>query len=109
MTEQLEPRAWRIAFRMRLNPGGEEPYKKAHDELWPEMRELIALGGVRNYSIFREGLDLFAVMEVDENSAPVGGENPVVRRWWASLERYMESEPDGSPRMSPMEEVFHVD
>lgn len=94
---------------MRLKPGAEEEYKRWHDEIWPEMLDLIRAGGARNYSIFREGLNLFAYLEIEPGGTPAGGEHPVVRRWWASLEHLMESEPDGSPTIWWMTEVFHVD
>ena len=31
----------RVAFKMKLHKGYEEEYKKRHDELWPELEELI--------------------------------------------------------------------
>ena len=31
----------RIAFKMQLNKGAEAEYKKRHDELWPELQQLL--------------------------------------------------------------------
>ena len=42
----------RKAFRMELHPGMAEEYQRRHEELWPEMREMIHAYGGRNYSIF---------------------------------------------------------
>ena len=49
------------AFKMKLYPGFEEEYERRHNELWPEMREMIHTHGGKNYSIFldRETLTLF--------------------------------------------------
>ena len=41
-----------------VRPGYEEEYKKRHDEIWPEMISELKAAGIRNYSIFRHGLDL---------------------------------------------------
>lgn len=98
----------RVAFKMRLRPGAAEAYEKAHDEVWPEVLELIRQSGIRNYSIFRQDLDLFAYFEVEGDPPSLGGEHPVVARWWEALEPLMECEPDGSPRTWPLDEVFHV-
>ncbi len=29
------------AFRMKLKPGFEAEYKKRHDEIWPELKDLL--------------------------------------------------------------------
>ena len=42
----------RKSFRMELLPGMADEYKRRHDALWPEMREMIHEYGGRNYSIF---------------------------------------------------------
>ena len=42
----------RIAFKMKLHPGKVEEYTKRHDELWPELKELLKNSGVSDYSIF---------------------------------------------------------
>ena len=36
----------RIAFKMQLNKGAEAEYKKRHDELWPELTELLKSTGI---------------------------------------------------------------
>ncbi len=104
----------RVAWMMRLKPGGEEKYKEFHDNIWPELVENIRSSGVRNYSIFRRGLDLFAYLESEgDGPNPAGSEgrkvDPVTQRWWKELEPYMECEPDASPKMWPLDEVFHLD
>ena len=62
----------RVAWVMRLKPGNEAIYKQKHDEIWPEMLELMQRQGIRNYSIYRYGLTLFAYLERDK--PPPAGE-----------------------------------
>ena len=44
----------RIGFKMKLNPGCAAEYKKRHDEIWPELRDLLSAHGVRDYTIFHD-------------------------------------------------------
>ena len=40
------------AFKMKLKAGYEEEYKKRHDAIWPELKELLVGSGITDYSIF---------------------------------------------------------
>ena len=57
----------RIGQRARLKPGSEEKYEQVHREVWPVVLETLKKAGVHNYSIFREGLDLFAYFELPDD------------------------------------------
>lgn len=58
----------RIVRTMRLRGDKEslEAYRKAHDEIWPEIREGILSVGVREMDIYLLGDLAVMVMEVDE-------------------------------------------
>ena len=99
----------RVAWVMRLKPGNEAIYKKKHDEIWPEMLALMKRQGVRNYSIYRHGLTLFAYLERDAQPPRDAPHDPVVLRWWKMMEPYMDYNADGTPWQEPIEEVFHAD
>jgi L-rhamnose mutarotase len=102
----------RVAFRMRLQPGCETEYRARHDAIWPELAEVIRESGVRNYSIFRSGLDLFAYLEMADDGPPqaeIGPVHPMLQRWWDSMEPLMECNEDRSPVTWPMDEMFHLD
>ena len=42
----------RKGFKMKLYDGMAAEYEKRHNELWPEMKDMIHEHGGRNYSIF---------------------------------------------------------
>jgi L-rhamnose mutarotase len=42
----------RVAFKMQLHQGQVEEYKRRHDEIWPELVELLKSIGIEDYSIF---------------------------------------------------------
>ena len=99
----------RIAWVMKLKPGNEVIYKQKHDEIWPEMLELMRAQGIRTYSIYLHGLTLFAYMERDAPPSPGKPHDPVVLRWWKMMEPYMDYNADGTPWQQPIAEMFHFD
>ena len=102
----------RFAFKMILKPGCKDEYRKRHDEIWPELAELIRSTGVCDYYIFLDESTniLFAVQKQSgEESSQDLGENPVVKKWWAYMADIMESNPDNSPVAIPLEEVFYLE
>ena len=41
----------KYAFKMKLNPGMKAEYIKRHDEIWPDLVQLLKDAGVSDYSI----------------------------------------------------------
>jgi L-rhamnose mutarotase len=102
----------RIAFKMKLKPGCKEEYIKRHNEIWPELEELLKESGIYDYSIFldEETYTLFAVQkQAGESSSQDLGNNPIVQKWWDYMAGLYETNPDNSPVSIPLEEVFHMD
>jgi len=102
----------RNAFTMKLKKGYEEEYKRRHDEIWPELSEVLAQAGVSDYSIYFDEttLTLFAFQKLtDGNTADKLPDNPVVKKWWAYMSDIMDTNPDNSPVCGSLKEVFHMD
>ncbi|MBC7890711.1 MAG: L-rhamnose mutarotase [Sphingobacteriaceae bacterium] len=101
----------RLAFKMQLHPGQEAEYRRRHDELWPELQDLLKITGISGYSIFldEETQALFGVLTVENpallNELPV---HPIMQKWWAYMADLMETNPDQSPVQSPLTEVFYL-
>ena len=102
----------RLAFKMYLNEGQKEEYKKRHNEIWPELKKLLKDSGVSEYSIFldEETNILFAFQKVsnDEGSQELG-QTEIVKKWWAFMADIMKTNPDNSPVSMPLEEVFYME
>ena len=98
---------------MRVKDGMQEAYRKRHCEVWPSVMESIRQQGVHNYSIYLDGQDLFAYLEVDDFDALLNSmaADPENRRWQESMAPIMEQpvELDAKSPLRLMEEVFHVD
>jgi L-rhamnose mutarotase len=102
----------RLAFKMYLNEGQKEEYKKRHNELWPELRQLLKGAGVSEYSIFldEETSILFAFQKVSgEGGSQDLGQTEIVQKWWAFMADLMKTNPDNSPVSIPLEEVFYME
>ena len=100
------------AFRMQLKPGTVEEYRRRHDEIWPELAELLSASGIYDYSIFldEETLALFAVLKLrDENDRDALPDHPIMKRWWDYMAPLMEVEPGNRPREWPLVPLFHLD
>lgn len=96
---------------MQLHKGFEAEYKKRHDEIWPELKELLAQTGVSDYYIFLDETtnSLFATLLVeDESKLNDLPSHPVMQKWWAYMKDIMESNDNNSPVSIPLKEVFYL-
>jgi L-rhamnose mutarotase len=104
----------RYAFQMRIKPELKTEYRKAHDEIWPDMARAIRRSGIRNYSIyFREDGTLFAYLEARDPAQAFAwlGKTEVNTRWQKAMDRFFVKENPAllGPEVVPLEEVFHQD
>jgi L-rhamnose mutarotase len=100
------------AFRMKLKPGTAAEYRRRHDEIWPELSQLLRQAGVHDYSIFldEETMHLFAVLKLRaENTRDDLPRHPLMRRWWEYMQDLMYTHPDGRPVEWPLLPVFHLE
>ena len=101
----------RIAFKMQLNRGCEAEYQKRHDELWPELKELLKSTGICDYAIFLDETTnaLFGIFKMEDaqllDDLP---QHPVMQKWWLYMKDIMESNPDNSPVSIPLKQVFYL-
>lgn len=101
----------RHAFRMVLNPGCAAEYKRRHDEIWPELVDLLRAAGVSDYSIWLDvetGI-LFGILSrrPDHGMADLP-QTEVMKRWWAHMADIMQTHPDNEPVAVPLVPMFHL-
>ena len=100
----------RVAFVMQLHEGCEEEYRRRHAAISPELAALLLEAGIRDYSIFLEEktLQLFAILQIDDPTKLDGlATQPVMRRWWDFMKDIMDTNPDGSPVVVSLKEMFY--
>ncbi len=101
----------KYAFRMQLNPGAAEEYRRRHDAIWPELAVLLRDAGIRDYSIHLdpETGALFGVLwRADDHRMDDLPSHPVMRKWWAHMADLMEVRLDNEPVTVPLTTVFHL-
>ncbi len=102
----------RLAFTMKLHTGQTAEYKRRHEHLWPELKQLLKQAGIEDYSIFldEETNRLFGVLKINDPDAMNYLPNhPVMKKWWAYMKDMMECNPDNSPVSVPLKEVFYLE
>lgn len=102
----------RKAFVMQVNPDQHEEYEKRHNPIWTELEEMLKSHGVLSYSIFLEpgSNQLFAYAEIeDESRWERIAQTEICQKWWSYMREIMPSNPDNSPIMQDLKEVFHID
>lgn len=100
----------RSAFVLRVRPDKIDEYVEAHRSVWPEMLDALRGAGIRNYSIFRAGTEVFGYFEADDLAAAeryLAGQE-VSARWQDAMAGLLEERvPDGGPPRLP--EIFRLD
>ncbi|HRI22067.1 MAG TPA: L-rhamnose mutarotase [Panacibacter sp.] len=101
----------RVAFKMKLFKGKEDEYKKRHDEIWSELKDLLKQAGIKDYSIFldEETNNLFGYLTIsDKTKLDDLPKEPIMQKWWAYMNDIMETNEDNSPVNIPLKEVFYL-
>ena len=103
----------RYAWKAKIKEGKKAEYKKRHDEIWQEMKDLLKSAGICNYSIWNVGDELFGYYECEkgiEYCAKVQRESEVVKRWDEYMKDVLIMEPDKETGAQPkMEKVFELE
>ena len=102
----------RKSFRMTLKEGKLDEYKKKHDNVWPEITEVLTNAGVTNYSIYYHEKDntLIEYMELKENNTFDKLEDlDILKKWNVYMKDLLVtiSEDDATPGVNELAEVFH--
>lgn len=101
----------RIAFKMKINKGCADEYRKRHDAIWNDLARLLKETGIADYSIFldEETNDLFAYLTINDPSKLEELRlTAVMKKWWHYMKDIMETNDDDSPVTVPLKEVFYL-
>jgi L-rhamnose mutarotase len=103
----------RIGFRLKIREDRVEEYRRAHADVWPEMRQALHETGWHNYSLFLDtDGTLFGYVETpDFEQAKAGmATREVNARWQAIMQPFFEDlsgNPDAA--MTPLDTIFHLE
>ena len=102
----------KVTWKATLLPGMREEYIRRHDEIWPEMKQVLAEAGIVNYTIWRCGNDLFGYYECKyggEYAAKVQADSPVIARWNEYMDDILELEMEPGGAQKKLVEVFRFE
>ena len=99
----------RYAWKAVVKEGMLEEYVRRHQEIWPELVEVLRQAGIVNYTIWNCGSELFGYYECEKGAdyaAAVQAGSPVVDRWNEYMKDVMVMEMDpetgAQPRLTPV-------
>ena len=94
----------RYAWKGKVKPGMLDEYRRRHDQIWPEMTQMLNEAGVHNYTIWNVGEDLFGYYECEsiEKAASVQASSPVNAKWDAYMKDVMEMDKDPVTGAQPL-------
>jgi L-rhamnose mutarotase len=102
----------RILMYIRIFPGTEAEYDKRHAEIWPELVTEIQESGIRNFTGFRRGTDVWYYGECHPDVATafgVHGPKPANTRWNRFFRDVIAEIADGDGNLLRYDQVFHAD
>ncbi len=100
----------RTGFVLRVRPDKIDEYVEAHANVWPELLEALSSAGIRNYTIFRAGTEVFGYFEAQDLDAAERylAAQEVCTRWQDAMSGLLEERvPDGGP--PALEQIFRLD
>ncbi len=80
-----------VALHSRLVEGHEHDYDRDHARVPDDLAEAFARHGIRDWRIWRDGLDVFHLVECDDFVAAMTamGEEPANEAWQGVIDRHV--------------------
>ena len=99
---------------MKLKANAADEYKRRHEQVWPEVLDLLRQHGFSDYSIFLDEASstLFAVYQptsLATASNEALRQTEIMQRWWAYMSDLVEFNEEQMPVTNSLKLVFHMD
>lgn len=102
----------KYAWKAKVADGCIEEYKRRHDQIWDDMLDVLRSAGIRNYTIWNVGNELFGYYECDsvEEAARVQANSETVKKWDEYMADILIMEKDPITGAQPLlKQVFSMD
>lgn len=103
----------RFAWKATVKDGMLAEYKKRHDNIWAELKNVLKDAGICNYTIWNTGNELFGYFECEKGVAfaeKIQAESPIVDKWNEYMKDVMTMELDPVTGAQPkMIQVFFLE
>jgi L-rhamnose mutarotase len=95
-----------IGLALTLRPGAFEGYKRAHDELWPELAAGMSDNDV-SMAIYRDGNRLFVFAAApSEEHWKRSRQDPILEQWDKSMAEFLEADSTGHLSFTLLPKAF---
>ena len=87
----------KVVWKGYVKEGMLDEYKRRHDEIWPEMSQMLHDAGIRNYTIWNVGNELFGYYEFEKGAQyalDYQANSPVVAKWNVYMDDILSFEED---------------
>ena len=95
----------KYAWKAMIAEGQIEEYKRRHDNLWQEMKDVLETAGICNYTIWNVGNELFGYYECEfgvDHAAKIQRESEVVKKWDEYMKDILVMEMDPGTGAQPL-------
>ena len=103
----------RFAWKATVKDGMLAEYRRRHDAIWPELKQVLKDAGIRNYTIWNTGNELFGCFECEKGAAYAAeyqAKSPIVDKWNEYMKDVMVMELDPETGAQPqMQQVFFLE
>ena len=103
----------RYVWKAIVKEGKIDEYVKRHNEIWPELVDVLKAAGIKNYTIWNVGNELFGYYECEKGvqfAADTQAKSPVVDKWNEFMKDVMIMEMDPETGAQPMlKQVFFLE
>jgi len=100
----------KYAWKAIIKPGMKDEYIKRHNNIWPELKDLLEKAGIKNYTIWFTNNELFGYYECEfglEYASKIQRESPIVDKWNEYMKDVMVMDLDPITGAQPLlENVF---
>lgn len=86
-----------VVWKGYVKEGMLEEYKRRHDEIWPEMQQMLHEAGITNYTIWNVKNELFGYYECTKGAKfakEYQANSPVVAKWNVYMDDILSFETD---------------
>lgn len=95
-----------LGLGLTLRPGAYEKYKRAHDELWPDLAAGMRANQV-SMAIYRDGDRLFVFAAApSESHWQRSRQDPILEKWDAEMAQFLEADASGRLAFSVLSKAF---
>ena len=83
----------RIAFKFKLKSGKLNEYIQAHNNVWPEMLNLLEKAGIFNYTIWNNGDEIFGYYETEDvcHASETVSQSEINTKWQKEMDKLREN------------------